>query len=200
MTLPLTAGAGEVITPAPVMSDQGFKHELILQVPSLRAFAISLVGKIDRADDLVQETLMKAWANRAKFTPGTNIRAWLFTILRNEFYTVFRKRRREVEDADGAIAASVGVHPEQEGHMDLADMKVALARLPVDQREALLLVSASDMSYEEAAAVCGVAVGTIKSRVNRARAKLCEILGVGQAGEFGPDAAARAVMTNHSQS
>lgn len=200
MTIPLTAGAGQASAPSPVMSDQGFKHELILQVPSLRAFAISLVGKIDRADDLVQETLMKAWANRTKFTPGTNLRAWLFTILRNEFYTVFRKRRREVEDADGAIAASVGVHPEQDGHMDLADMKTALARLPVDQREALLLVSASDLSYEEAAAVCGVAVGTIKSRVNRARAKLCEILGVGQAGEFGPDAAAQAVMTNRSPS
>lgn len=199
MTLPLTADARATTTPAPVTSDQGFKHDLMLQVPSLRAFAISLVGKIDRADDLVQETLMKAWANRTKFTPGTNLRAWLFTILRNEFYTVFRKRRREVEDADGAIAASVGVHPEQESHMDLADMKAALARLPVDQREALLLVSASDMSYEEAAAVCGVAVGTIKSRVNRARAKLCELLDVGAAGEFGPDAAARAIVTGRSQ-
>ena len=181
------------------MVEVTFKQHLIHCMPALRAFAISLTGHRDRADDLVQETLMKAWANRTKFTPGTNLRAWLFTILRNEFYTVFRKRRREVEDADGAIAASVGVHPEQEGHMDLADMKTALSRLPVDQREALLLVSASDMSYEEAAAVCGVAVGTIKSRVNRARAKLCELLQVDQAGEFGPDAAARAVTANRSQ-
>jgi RNA polymerase sigma-70 factor, ECF subfamily len=176
------------------MPDADFKRDLMTQLSSLRAFAISLVGKIDSADDLVQETVMKAWANRTRFTPGTNLRAWLFTILRNEFYTAFRKRRREVEDADGAIAARVGVHPEQDGHMDMVDMQKALSRLPVDQREALVLVTASDMSYEEAAAVCGVAVGTIKSRVNRARAKLSEQLKVGEASEYGPDAATQAII------
>lgn len=176
--------------------DAEFKRDLTAQLPSLRAFAISLVGKVDRADDLVQETVMKAWANRTSFTPGTNLRAWLFTILRNEFYSAFRKRRREVEDADGMIAASVGVHPEQDGHMDMADMQDALSRLPVDQREALVLVTASDMSYEEAAAVCGVAIGTIKSRVNRARAKLSELLKVGDAHEFGPDARTQAIIAS----
>ena len=176
------------------MSDSDFKAELMKAIPSLRAFAISLSGAVDKADDLVQETLLKAWANRESFTAGTNMRAWLFTILRNEFYTFFRKRRREVEDADGAIAASVGVHPDQEGRLDLADMEIALRKLPVDQREALLLVSASDMSYEEAAEICGVAVGTIKSRVNRARNKLTELLGMNQTSDIGPDSGSKSVL------
>ncbi len=176
------------------LNDREFKNDLIALIPPLRAFAISLSGKVDQADDLVQETLMKAWGNRASFEPGTKLKAWLFTILRNEFYTVFRKRRREVEDADGVIAANVGVHPEQDGHMDLTDMQAALKRLPVDQREALLLVSASDMSYEEAAAICGVAVGTIKSRVNRARSKLAELLHLDESGEFGPEPGVRAAL------
>lgn len=177
------------------MPDHDFKRDLLKQLPSLRAFAISLAGKLDRADDLVQETVLRAWASRASFASGTNLRAWLFTILRNEFYTAYRKRRREVEDAEGVFAAQVGVHPEQDGHMDLVDMQQALVLLPVDQREALVLVTASDMSYEEAAAVCGVAVGTIKSRVNRARAKLAEILKVSDASEFGPDATSQAIIS-----
>jgi len=173
---------------APHADDRQFKADLIGSIQSLRAFAISLVGRTDRADDLVQETLTKAWQHRRSYQMGTNMAAWLFTILRNEFYTQIRKRKREVEDADGAIAAKVASHPEQHGHMDLTDMQTALMKLPVDQREAVLLVSASDMSYEEAAAICGVAVGTIKSRVNRGRSKLAELLKLNQGGEFGPDA------------
>ena len=132
------------------MNDREFRelHPHCVYYPPLR-IAISLT-EARRADDLVQETLLKAWANRESFEPGTKLKAWLFTILRNEFYTVFRKRKREVEDADGIIATNVGIHPEQDGHMDLTDMQLALAK--ADQREALLLVSASDMSYEEAAA------------------------------------------------
>ena len=168
------------------MNDTQFRDDLIAYIPPLRAFAISLTGKVDRADDLVQETLLKAWANRERFEPGTKLKAWLFTILRNEFYTVFRKRKREVEDADGIIASNVGILPEQDGHMDLMDMRLALGKLPVDQREALLLVSASDLSYVEAAVICGVAVGTIKSRVNRARVRLAELLHLNEASEFGP--------------
>ncbi len=163
------------------MGDREFRDDLIACIPPLRAFAISLTGKVDRADDLVQETLLKAWAHRESFEPGTKLKAWLFTILRNEFYTVFRKRKREVEDADSVIANNVGVRPEQDSHMDMTDMRLALVKLPVDQREALLLVSASDMSYEEAAVICGVAVGTIKSRVNRARARLAELLHLNEA-------------------
>jgi RNA polymerase sigma-70 factor (ECF subfamily) len=176
------------------MSDSKFKSDLLASISALRAFAISLVGKMDRADDLVQETLTKAWAHRESFQEGTNMRAWLFTILRNEFYSQLRKRGREIEDADGAIAANVAVHPAQDGHMDMSDMQNALAMLPVDQREALLLVSASDMSYEETAQICGVAVGTIKSRVNRARAKLAEILKMSETADFGPDAGTQAVL------
>jgi RNA polymerase sigma-70 factor (ECF subfamily) len=176
------------------MNDHEFRNDLIGLIPPLRAFAISLTGKVDRADDLVQETLLKAWANRASFEPGTKLKAWLFTILRNEFYTVFRKRKREVEDADGIIANNVGVHPQQDGHMDLTDMQNALTKLPVDQREALLLVSASDMSYEEAAVICGVAVGTIKSRVNRARVKLGELLHLKEAADFGPEPEVKAAL------
>jgi RNA polymerase sigma-70 factor (ECF subfamily) len=173
------------------MDDREFRNDLIGCIPPLRAFAISLTGKMDRADDLVQETLLKAWANRQSFEPGTRLKAWLFTILRNEFYTVFRKRKREVEDANGTIAGNVSVHPEQHGHMDLTDMQTALGKLPVDQREALLLVSASDLSYEEAAVICGVAVGTIKSRVNRARVRLGELLHLKEPSQLGPEAAAR---------
>jgi RNA polymerase sigma-70 factor (ECF subfamily) len=180
------------------MKDHEFRKDLIGYIPPLRAFAISLTGKLDRADDLVQETLLKAWANQQSFEPGTKLKAWLFTILRNEFYTVFRKRRREVEDADGIIATNVGIHPEQDGHMDFTDMQAALSKLPVDQREALLLVSASDLSYEEAAVICGVAVGTIKSRVSRARARLGELLHLNEASEFGSEPGVRARMPKTS--
>lgn len=153
------------------------KDDLLAAIPAMRAFAISLSGKPDRADDLVQETLMKAWANLSSFVPGTNLRAWLFTILRNIFYSQYRRRKREVEDADGHMAAGLSTAPEQNGHMDFEDFRVALQKLPPDQREALILVGASGLSYEEAADICQCAVGTVKSRVNRARVKLAEILG-----------------------
>ena len=166
------------------MSDvtKSIKDELLATIPALRAFAISLSGKADRADDLVQETLMKAWANMASYVPGTNLRAWLFTILRNIFYSQYRKRKREVEDADGRMAARLSTPPEQNGHMDFADFRLALQKLPADQREALILIGASGLSYEEAAEVCNCAVGTIKSRVNRARSRLVELLGLSKAG------------------
>lgn len=175
-------------------ADQEFRKNLLESIRVLRAFAISLVGRVDRADDLVQETLTKAWAHRDSFQPGTNMRAWLFTILRNDFYSTIRKRKREVEDADGAIAESVAVPPPQHSHIDMSDMKAALMKLPDDQREALLLVTANDMSYEEAAQVCGVAVGTIKSRVNRARSALAKIMHISSAAEFGPDSTHNAAL------
>lgn len=180
------------------MGNADFKSGLVAAIPSLRAFAVSLTGKPDQADDLVQETMMKAWAAQASFEPGTNLKAWLYTILRNEFYSFYRKRKREVEDAEGKIAASVGTHPEQDAHMDFGDMQAALQRLPDDQREALLLVTASDLSYEEAAKVCGVAIGTIKSRVNRARSRLSELLDTKHAGEFSVAPAIAAALTAKS--
>ena len=153
------------------------KDDLLAAIPALRAFALSLSGKPDRADDLVQETLVKAWANMNSFLPGSNLRAWLFTIQRNIFYSQYRKRRREVEDADGKRAAILSTAAAQPSYMDFQDFRMALAILPVDQREALMLVGASGLSYEEAAAICDCAIGTIKSRVNRARARLAELLG-----------------------
>lgn len=161
---------------------------LVGAVPNLRAFAISLTGDVDRADDLVQETLVKAWKNRETFEPGTNLKAWLFTILRNTYFSELRKRKREVSVDDTVIEAKLSVHPEQQGHADFRDFRKALAQLGDDQREALILVGAEGFSYEEVAEICGCAVGTIKSRVNRARTKLTEILGVDDVASFGPDA------------
>ena len=157
-----------------------FHDDLLAAIPSLRAFGLSLTSRADRADDLVQETLMKAWKYHESFAAGTNMKAWLYTILRNEFYTQLRKRKREVEDADGLYSNKVAVHAEQEGHLDMADLTIALAKLPEDQREAIILVGASGFSYEEAAQICGCAVGTIKSRVNRARNRLAILLAIGE--------------------
>lgn len=170
------------------------RDELLAAVPSLRAFAISLSGHVDRADDLVQDTLLRALANIHRFQRGTNLNAWLFTILRNLFHSEFRKRRREVEDPDGAYAARLASQPEQGSHLDFQDFRAALSRLPPDQREALLLVGASGFSYEEAAEICECAVGTIKSRVNRARNRLSEMLAVSDDADLGPDNLTRAAL------
>jgi RNA polymerase sigma-70 factor (ECF subfamily) len=152
------------------------RDALLAAVPSLRAFGISLSGDVDRADDLVQATLLRALANIERFERGTNLHAWLFTILRNLFHSEFRKRRREVEDADGGYAATLRTAPDQQAHLDFEDLRAALAKLPPDQREALLLVGAQGFSYEDAAGICGCAIGTVKSRVNRARKRLAELM------------------------
>jgi RNA polymerase sigma-70 factor, ECF subfamily len=152
------------------------RASLIQEMASLRAFAVSLCGDKDRADDLVQETLFKAWNHLDSFREGTNLKAWLFTILRNTYFSERRKRKREVEDADGSYAANLATPPEQPGHMDMQDFLSALSRLPDDQREALVLIGAAGFSYEEAAEISNCAVGTIKSRVNRARNRLGELL------------------------
>ena len=152
------------------------KDLLLAEIPSLRVFALSLAGSSDRADDLVQDTLMKAWSSASSFTEGTNMRAWLFTIMRNTFFSQYRKARREVQDVDGEAAARLVAMPDQLAHLDLADFRACLERLPDDQREALVLIGASGFSYEEAAEICGCAVGTVKSRVSRARRALQAIL------------------------
>lgn len=146
------------------------------QIGNLRAFAVSLCGDRERADDLVQETLFKAWNHLESFEEGTNLKAWLFTILRNTYFSERRRRKREVEDVDGSYAAKLSSSPEQHGHMDMRDFQEALSGLPDDQREALILVGAAGFSYEEAAEISDCAVGTIKSRVNRARRRLAETL------------------------
>lgn len=154
----------------------GLRDDLVAQIGSLRAFAVSLCGDRERADDLVQETLFKAWNHFDSFQEGTNLKAWLFTILRNTYFSERRRKKREVEDVDGSYAARLSSIPEQHGHMDMRDFQEALSDLPDDQREALVLVGAAGFSYEEAAEISGCAVGTIKSRVNRARRRLAETL------------------------
>jgi RNA polymerase sigma-70 factor (ECF subfamily) len=169
------------------------KSDLISAIPNLRAFAVSLSGNADRADDLVQETLVKAWTNLGSFMEGTNLTAWLFTILRNIYYSEYRKRRREADDPDGVMASKMISPPAQNAHMDFLDFRSALQKLPVEQREAIILVAASGLSYEEAAEICGCAAGTMKSRVNRARNRLADMLGMDEAayllgqGEAGPN-------------
>ena len=160
------------------MPSTSFKDELLAEIRNLRAFAISLSGSVTLADDLVQESLLRAWANSDKFQPGTSLRAWLFTILRNIYYSNYRKRAREVQDSDGFYARRLTVPGDQESHLDLEDFRRALTMLPVEQREVLTLIGASGLSYEEAAEVCEVGIGTIKSRLSRARAKLVDILGL----------------------
>ena len=175
--------------------EPAIRDALLRATPSLRAFAISLTNNVDRADDLVQDTLVRALANIDRFQPGTNLNAWLFTILRNLFHSEYRKRRREVEDADGAYAANLSVLPAQGAHLDFADFQNALTKISPDQREALLLVGASGFSYEDTAAICGCAVGTVKSRVNRARVRLAELLNLSDPdADIGPDRLTLAAM------
>lgn len=158
------------------MSDT-FREELIEGLRSLRGFARTFHKDQARADDLVQETMLKAWTKRDQFKPGTNMRAWLFTILRNTYLSELRKRKREVEDADGSLVEGLISKPTQDGHMAMRDFRAALEMLGEDQREAIILVGASGFSYDEAAEIVGVAPGTIKSRVSRARKALGEIMG-----------------------
>jgi len=175
----------------PVLS---FRELLVAEIPNLRAFAVSLSGSMQNADDLVQDTLLKAWGHADSFTEGTSMRAWLFTILRNTYYSLYRKRGREIQDPDGHYAGRMSVAPAQEGAVNLNDFRDALATLPEEQREVLVLVGASGLSYEEAAEICGVAVGTVKSRVNRARNRLAELLGMTDVSDIGPDKNAAAVV------
>ncbi|MEO6378404.1 MAG: sigma-70 family RNA polymerase sigma factor [Caulobacteraceae bacterium] len=154
----------------------GWRDAVIAMIPALRAFAWSLSHNSADADDLVQDTLIKAWTHQSKFEAGTNLRAWLFTILRNTYYTAAIRRRREVPDENDQHAASLSTEPSQDWSVKIHSLKMALQQLPDEHREALILVGAAGLTYEEAAEVCGCALGTIKSRVNRARAKLLKIM------------------------
>lgn len=171
------------------------RDELVDHLPALRAFALSLTRDGASADDLVQDTIVKAWTNMDKFQVGTNLRAWLFTILRNTFYSARRKTKREVSDVDGAHAARQATRPEHDGRLALNDFRAAFTQLPDEQREALILVGASGFSYEEAANMTGVAVGTVKSRANRGRRRLAELLHLHEGEELDmTDSATLAVM------
>jgi RNA polymerase sigma-70 factor, ECF subfamily len=174
------------------------RAEFLANAPSLRKFAMSLCGNIDRTNDLVQETLLRALTHIDSFEPGTNMGAWLFTILRNQFLAEYRKRQREVEDIDGCYAETLISYPEQTGRVEFEELRAALAKLPVEQRDAVILVGASDFSYDDAAAVCGCAAGTIKSRTHRARARLADMLGIDASDEFGSDRVTRAAVGQRS--
>jgi RNA polymerase sigma-70 factor (ECF subfamily) len=173
--LPETTARTEPGRP-PRMSEREWRDGMLALLPSLRAFAWSLARNGADADALVQDTLIKAWGNRDKFTPGTNLRAWLFTILRNTWYTTVGKRKREVPDEDGRFAETLTAAPNQEWRCELTSLKAALDQLPPDHREAIVMVGAAGLSYEEAAEILGCALGTIKSRVNRARNRLARAL------------------------
>jgi RNA polymerase sigma-70 factor (ECF subfamily) len=157
---------------------------MLAAVPSVSAFAISLSGNVDRADDLVQETLLRAISNIDSFQPGTNMIAWLVTILRNQFRSEYRKHHREVEDADGRHVDSLKSPPQQHSQAEFAEFRRAIAKLLPDQREALIVVGALGFSCEEAAAICDCAVGTIKSRVHRARTRLVKLLAIDSVDTF----------------
>ncbi len=177
--------------------EPALRDELLAAIPSLRAYGYSLTADWDRTDDLVQDTVTRAWAHMDRFERGSNLNAWLFTILRNQFYTIHRKRRREVEDPDGAYAGRLRTHPEQLSHLDLEDFRRALAQLPPHHREALILVGAEGLPYHEVAAICGVPLGTIKSRVNRARESLSSLLAGADPDDIGPDQITRAAMQSY---
>ena len=178
--------------PGPVPPD--VRDAMLAAIPNLRAFAISLTRDRDYADDLVQDTILRAWTKIAHFEPGTCLNAWLFTILRNSFRGQWRKARREVADPDGSYAGRLRTPPEQHGTCAVQDMLRVLGKVPTDQREALLLIVAEGLSYEEAAQVCGVPVGTLKSRVNRARARLAQLLAVKVTDDLGPDRVMQAAL------
>lgn len=159
-----------------IANKSDWRDGVVSQIPSLRAFAWSLSRNAADADDLVQETLTKAWANRERYEAGTNLKAWLFTILRNTWYSAATKRRREVADEEGRHAAGLTSEAAQEWSAELTDLQSALNALPPDHREAIVMVGAAGLSYEEAAEIAGCALGTIKSRVNRARNRLAELM------------------------
>lgn len=162
-----------------------FTEAVINLLPELRSFARSLSSSNGaQSDDLVQETFLRAWAARGAFADG-NLRAWLFTIMRNVFYSSHRSLRREVADIDNAIANKIAVDPEQLLNVELAELNDAMMKLSEDQRNALLLVCGEGMSCEEAAAMCNCRIGTIKSRISRGRDRLSELLHSQRDYEFG---------------
>ncbi|MET0588236.1 MAG: sigma-70 family RNA polymerase sigma factor [Novosphingobium sp.] len=174
----------EIEEPHTPLPEGEFKHALATVAPHLRAFGRALCGSADRADDLAQETMLKAWAARDRYRAGTNFKAWTFTILRNQFYSETRRNRFRGE-YDETMAERILYTPgSQEAVLELGDVVRALEAIPSGYREALILVSVEGMSYEEAADVCNIAVGTVKSRVSRARAMLSNIMTSGTLPDF----------------
>ena len=183
------AAAGEPLAPE-------FRDAMLEALPNLRAYAISLTGNPDRADDCVQNAILKALKSRERFEPGTNMRAWLFTILRNSFFSEQRKRRREVQDTDGIYAAELVTRARSGRQARPTGCAIRTCMLPSEQREALVLVASEGLAYEQVAEITGVAVGTVKSRVSRARQRLAELMGIEAADDLGSDQTMRAALND----
>lgn len=165
-----------VAAAASVEADRIFRDQLVALIPSLRTFARGLCGTRDLADDMAQDAMLRGWAARASFIPGSNFRAWMFMILRNQFYTTIRKNRRTVSLEPELAERMLVEAPAQQHQIHLADVAKALLKLPPEQREVLLLIGANGLSYDEAAEVVGCAIGTIKSRLARGRKALALLI------------------------
>jgi RNA polymerase sigma factor (sigma-70 family) len=176
--------AETIALPITALSDRDFRQALSDVAPHLRAFARALCGCRDRADDLAQETMLRAWAARDRYSAGTNFKAWTFTILRNHFYSEARRSRFHGEYDEVAAERILRAPASQEGAVELADVLRALTVIPENYREALILVAAGNLSYEEIASICGIALGTVKSRICRARAMLSQVIESGQLPDY----------------
>lgn len=184
----MSATSEAEVQPAPklatALSDSEFKRALVDVAPHLRAFGRGLCGCRDRADDLAQEAMLRAWAARDRYAAGTNFKAWTFTILRNHFYSEARRARFHGEYDELAAERILCADAGQESALELADVIRALTAIPETYREALVLVAAGNLSYDEIAQICGIALGTVKSRICRARAMLLNIIESGQLPDF----------------
>jgi RNA polymerase sigma-70 factor, ECF subfamily len=176
-----------------MISEASSRDAMVAAIPSLRAFAVSLCRNGDQAEDLVQQALLRGFTNIKSFNPGTNMLAWLFAILRNEFYSECRRRRRRLESIDGNVDG-LASKPTQVAQAEHHELCAALTKLPPEQRRALILIGASGLSYDEAAKMCGCPTGTMKSRVNRARAQLAQLLSIRGPEDFEEDPIISAVV------
>lgn len=176
--------------------DPALQKAMLAAIPDMRVFALNLCHRRDRVDDLVQEALLRAISNIRLFTPGTNMTAWLVTILRNNFFNECRKSRHEVSDVGGYFVGAMTSQPQQDMHLQLEDFRDAMAQLPDDQRKAVMLVGGAGLSYKDAAKICRCAVGTIKSRVCRGRTRLAELMSVAGSQDLGPDRAIQAALSS----
>lgn len=184
MSATIEAEAISDAAPAQALSDREFKRALADVAPHLRAFARGLCGCRDRADDLAQEAMLRAWAARHRYAAGTNFKAWTFTILRNHFYSEARRARFHGEYDEVAAERILRAEASQESALELTDVIRALSAIPKSYREALVLVAAGNLSYEEISHICGIALGTVKSRICRARSMLAKIIESGQLPDF----------------
>src|SRR5262245_37575708 len=193
-TLTVDVANGPIRGNVAMRLDPALQSTMLAAVPEMRAFALSLCHHRDRVDDLVQEALLRAITNIDTFKGG-NMTAWLFTILRNNFLNEYRRSRREVSDANQYFVGTMTSQPDQEAHLRFDELRAALAQLPLDQREAVVLVGGAGLSYEEAASRCNCAVGTIKSRAFRGRARLAELMAIDSPQDLGPDRAIQAALS-----